>query len=148
MMTKKLVMVIGVVFILVGLLGFVNDPVLGLFDVDLVHNLIHLGSGILALVFAKKGDYAARMYARVLGVIYGLVAIIGLASEDEILGLFQANSADDWLHIVLALVILAVGFCDLDKMNKMMGDMAAKKQASNPPSTPPSTPPTTPAGGV
>lgn len=133
MMTKKLVMVIGVVFILVGILGFFNDPVLGLFDVDLVHNFIHLGSGILALVFAMKGTYAAKTYAKVLGIVYGLVAVIGLFSEDSILGLFTANSADDWLHVVLALVILAVGFGDMDKM--MGGKM--KTPATPTSSTPP-----------
>ncbi len=103
-------MVVGVVFIILGLLGFVNDPILGIFDVDLLHNLVHLASGILALVFASQGEAQARRFALILGVVYGLVTILGfLVGDGKILGLISTNGADNILHLVLTVVFLIVG---------------------------------------
>lgn len=125
-MAKKVVMTLGVVFVLVGLLGFVNDPVLGLFEVDLWHNLVHLLSGVLALVFAMKGEEGAKMFAKVFGVVYTLVAVLGLLLPgDMLLGLIEVNLADDLLHVLLALVFLYVGFAK--------GKGAPSMPAQNPP---------------
>ncbi len=104
-------MIVGVVFILLGLIGFVNDPILGIFEVDTLHNLVHLASGILALVFASQGEAQARRFALILGIVYGLVTILGFLSGDsgEILGLISTNGADNVLHLVLTIVFLVVG---------------------------------------
>src|SRR3989338_8127499 len=121
MMAKKLVMTLGVVFIVVGLLGLVNDPILGIFEVDLVHNLVHIASGVLAVIFAGKGEMMAKKFAQVFGVVYALVAVLGLVLPGEkVLGLIQANFADDLLHVALAAIFLYAGF-------GMKGDMMMKK---------------------
>ncbi len=109
-MLKNVLYVLGVVFILIGLLGFFNNPILGIFAVDTVHNVVHLLSGILALVFAGKPSQA-KMFAIVFGIVYGLVAILGLLmGEGKVLGLITVNAADNYLHILLAVVLLVVGF--------------------------------------
>lgn len=122
-MAKKMVMTLGVVFIVVGLLGFVMDPILGIFEVDLVHNLVHLASGVLAVVFAGKGEMMAKKFAQVFGVVYALVAVLGLVLPgDKVLGLIEANLADDILHVVLAAVFLYTGFgMKGEMMKKDMG---------------------------
>ena len=110
-MAKKFVMALGVIFVVIGLLGFVNDPVLGLFEVDVVHNLVHLVSGILAFLFAAKGEMMAKKFARIFGVVYGLVAVLGLVLPGEtLLGLLEVNFADDLLHVAIAALFLYVGF--------------------------------------
>lgn len=110
-MEKTIVTVLGIVFVAIGLLGFVNDPILGIFDVDTLHNIVHLLSGVLALGAVGMGMDAVRTYAKVLGVVYALVAVAGLLmSGDMILGLFVTNMADDLLHVVLAAVLLYAGF--------------------------------------
>jgi len=108
-MTKTVLYVLGAVFIVVGLLGFVNHPVLGIFEVNTLHNLIHLASGILALIYAGMAESQAKTFAVVMGVIYALVTILGFLLGGNILGLIQANLADNLLHLVLAVVFLAVG---------------------------------------
>ena len=114
-MLKKAAMVFGVVFILVGILGFVpgvtNDGMLlGIFHVDTLHNIIHLVSGIAALALA--GSYGtSKIYFQVFGVIYALVAILGYFSgDDKVLGLITNNMSDAVLHTVIALVSLYLGF--------------------------------------
>lgn len=106
-----ILMVLGMVFVAMGLLGFVNDPVLGLFEVDMLHNVIHLVAGLLALTAVGMGESMMRLYARVFGLVYGLVAVLGfLMGGDMILGLFEANMADHVLHAGLAVALLYVGF--------------------------------------
>lgn len=110
-MDKKIITILGVVFLAIGVLGFFNDPLLGVFEVDTLHNIIHLLSGALALVVAGMGTDAMRAYTRVFGVVYGLVAVLGfLMPGDMILGLFMSTMADDVLHLVLAVVLLYIGF--------------------------------------
>lgn len=109
-MAKKLVMVLGVVLALVGLLGFFNNPVLGIFPVNALHNIVHLASGILAIVFAMQGEAQAVMLAKVLGVVYLLVAVLGLIAPSLIDSLIIVNGADNILHLLLAAVFLWVGF--------------------------------------
>lgn len=110
-MSKKLLMVLGVVFLLIGAIGFFSDPILGIFDVDPVHNVIHLVSGALALYFANKGGKAMKTFAIVFAVVYGLVTILGFVmGGGEILGLMEVNGADNILHLVITLAFLYVGF--------------------------------------
>lgn len=112
---KKLAKILGAVLVIVGVLGFVpgivsNGLLLGIFAVDLVHNVIHLLTGIVALGAAMSSEKHARLFFKVFGVVYALVAVIGLVQGGSVLGLFVTNMADHLLHIVLALVFLYVGF--------------------------------------
>lgn len=114
-MIKKLSLVFGIVFLAIGILGFVpgvtddQDMLLGIFKVGVLHNLVHILSGVAALIAAKSEDYA-QLYFRVFGSVYALVAIIGFIQGDTVLGLFDINMADNWLHTVLAVAILGIGF--------------------------------------
>lgn len=124
-MIRKLAILFGVVFVAVGLLGFVpgittDGKLLGIFQVSTLHNIIHLLSGIAALIAAGNEAYA-RLYFRIFGVVYGLVAIIGWLQGTTVLGLIDVNVADNVLHTVLAIAILAVGFA--------LPDVAAPRSA-------------------
>ena len=126
LMTQKIMYVLGGVFVLVGLLGFIMpSPLFGLFAVDTMHNIVHLLSGILAIWFAKMGPDKAAMFAKILGLVYLLVTILGFLMVDKcsILGLIHINSTDNYLHLVLAVVLLYVGF----------GMGGSKPQSSNMP---------------
>ena len=113
-MIRKLATVFGIIFVAIGILGFVpgvttDHMLFGLFHVGVVHNIIHLLSGIVALI-AMNSAGLSRLYFRIFGAIYALVAVIGWLQGTTVLGLFDVNLADNVLHTVLALVILAIGF--------------------------------------
>lgn len=106
-MAKTIMMIAGVVFVLIGVLGFFSNPILGIFGVNTLHNLVHIVSGILAFVFAMQGEAQARKFAMILGVVYALVTILGFLG---VLGFLAVNPADNFLHLILAVVFLIVGF--------------------------------------
>ncbi len=110
-MVKTVTMVLGVVLLLIGILGFfMSSPLLGLFEVDTTHNVVHLLSGIVGLIAASSGTSYARLFLIVFGLVYGAVAVIGFTMSGSILGMFTVNMADNYLHTAIALVCLAVGF--------------------------------------
>ncbi len=119
-MYKSLATLFGAVFILVGILGFIPgiSPVhsdgmhylLGIFMVGGIHNAIHLLSGVAALAGAAKSEKYARLYFQVFGSVYALVTIVGFLQKDTVLGIIHVNAADNFLHLGLAVAILAIGF--------------------------------------
>ncbi len=109
-MIKMLTWILAAAFIVLGIVGFVQNPALGLFEVDTVHNIIHLASGIVAIIAVLSGESYARLFLIVFGIVYALVAVIGFANNGDILGFFDTNRSDDYLHTAIALACLAVGF--------------------------------------
>lgn len=114
MSTQTLAKLFGAVFLVIGILGFVpgitsDGYLLGIFEVDTLHNIIHLLSGILALVLAKDA-MKAKLYFKVFGVVYALVTIIGFLHGSSVLGLIGVNLADNLLHLIIAVAALIIGF--------------------------------------
>jgi uncharacterized protein DUF4383 len=114
MTAKTAALVIGIVFVLVGILGFIPNPLIsptGLFAVNTMHNLVHLISGIVLL--AGVYSFGAALGLKIIGIVYALVAILGffIVGDDQMmLGMIHVNDADKWLHVLLAVVILIAGF--------------------------------------
>jgi hypothetical protein len=107
----------GVVFLVVGILGFVpavtkGEMLLGIFHVNTAHNAVHLLSGVVALLCGMSGVGASRWYFRIFGLVYALVAVLGFLNPGDtmLLGLISNNMADTWLHVGIAAVSLLIGF--------------------------------------
>lgn len=119
-MLTKAAYVFAAVFIGIGILGFVpalapKDDMgmpllLGLFMVGVIHNIIHLASGIAAFLGARSGEAYASLYFKVFGAVYALVTVVGFVQKDTVLGLIHVNMADNVLHLAIAVATLALGF--------------------------------------
>jgi hypothetical protein len=115
-MVKTAAIIFGLVFLLVGILGFVpactsNEMLLGIFHVNFAHNVVHLASGAVFLLCGMSGAGPSRMFFKIFGIVYALVAALGFYYGDQpILGIVSNNTPDVWLHVVLALVMLYLGF--------------------------------------
>lgn len=112
---KMVAMIAGAVLALVGLLGFVMEsPLLGLFHVNLLHNLVHLLSGVVLLGAAFMNNGAnARITLLVLGVVYAIVTILGFVAPGLTGSLIGGETAsellyDNVLHLILAVVFIGV----------------------------------------
>ncbi|MDO8510346.1 MAG: DUF4383 domain-containing protein [bacterium] len=118
-MVKTLGIIIGIVFLAVGILGYIPNPIVGmdagdLFATDQMHNLVHLASGIIILLASLGRAATAATTLKVFGVIYLILAVVGFwqigSGTGVLLGLVEVNGADNWLHLVLGIVILAAGY--------------------------------------
>jgi hypothetical protein len=127
-MIRGFARVFGIVYMAVGILGFVpglvqpvdhgpdlavhayHGRLLGLFPVNLLHNLVHMLIGIWGL--AASGSLpAARWFGRGLAVFYGVLAVLGLFPATQTLfGLVPIQGNDVWLHALTALVAAYFGF--------------------------------------
>lgn len=124
-MVRRVAMVFGIVFLLLGILGLISPGgmsmgvsapgmILGLFPVNLLHNIVHLLFGVWGLM-ASRSFTGAKMYAQVGGVIYIVLAICGWLLPDTF-GLLPNGGNDIWLHALLGIVLVAVGFTAKDTM--------------------------------
>ena len=126
-MAKTLATVFGVVFVIVGLLGFVGNPLVGegvLFHTNLTHDIVHLIIGIILLAVAFMAAEQSALTLKIFGAIYLIVALLGFFMTSPILGLIEVNAADQWLHLVLGIVLIAAGTYAKDGRSGMSAPMS------------------------
>ena len=136
-MAKTIATVLGVAFILVGLVGFIAPGFLGT-HLSLVHNLVHLISGAVSLYFGLKGTLAgARAFCLAFGAVYGLLGVAGFllggsgqhtvggishGTDSRLLavipGQLELGSVDHTLHILLGIVYLVGGLLTRADLNR------------------------------
>lgn len=111
LLVKPLTGILGLVLTVFGIAGFfvAGNTLLG-FEVDTTHNIVYLLSGLVALFAFSSSQLHSRWYLIIFGLVYGLVAVIGFTMGGDILGLFHANTADNYLHLGIAAACLIVGF--------------------------------------
>ena len=115
-MIKSAAALFGIVFLLVGILGFVpgvapDQMLFKIFHVNAAHNIVHIGSGIIFLIAAMAGAEASTAWFKIFGVIYAIVAIWGfVVGTGNTLWMVSNNPAVTYLHVVLAAVMLFLGF--------------------------------------
>lgn len=117
---------VSAVFVLVGILGFIpgittnydqlslaghtsGALLLGVFAVSVLHNIVHLLFGVVGFAMARTAT-GARNYLIGGGVVYALLFLYGLVIDHGSDANFvPVNTADNWLHLVLAVGMIALG---------------------------------------
>ena len=114
---QVLALVVGAVYTVVGIVGFVitgfddffghtGDDILG-FMINPFHNLVHVLIGLAGLALARTLS-GTRTYGWLLAIGYGAAFVYGLFAVGESWDFLNLNWADNWLHLVSALVGLAI----------------------------------------
>ncbi|WP_346533395.1 DUF4383 domain-containing protein [Micromonospora sp. DPT] len=116
----------GVVFLLIGVLGFIpgittdygtmkfaghdsEAKLLGLFQVSILHNLVHLAYGVAGLALARTVS-GARTFLLAGGALYLVLWLYGVVVDhDSGANFVPLNNADDWLHLFLGVGMIALG---------------------------------------
>jgi hypothetical protein len=116
---QTLSLVFGIVYLLVGIVGFFvtgfddfagnsqHERLIGLFMINPLHNVAHILVGIAGIALAKTLA-SARTYGWLLAVLYGALFIYGLIAAGESWDFLNINAADNVLHIATALVGLVI----------------------------------------
>jgi hypothetical protein len=140
---EKAATAVGVVFLLVGILGFVpgittnygdmtfashdsGAELLGIFQVSILHNIVHLLFGVAGLVMGRTVS-GARSFLVGGGAIYVVLWLYGLLIDKESSANFvPVNSADDWLHLVLGVGMIALGVALSQRVRETADTRAAR----------------------
>ena len=117
MNAKTAALIIGISFIVVGLLGFVSNPIVGdgaLFHTDTIHNMVHIISGALFLLVAFAFPASLKGFMKLFGIVYFALGFLGFIMYGSsgmglVLGFLHVNGADNYLHLALGLVIFLAG---------------------------------------
>jgi uncharacterized membrane protein YiaA len=123
---QKAALAVGAVFLVVGIAGFIpgittdydqlsfaghhlGAMLLGVFAVSVLHNIVHLLFGAAGIGLARTFN-SARLYLIIGGAVYVVLWVYGLAIERHSDANFvPVNTADNWLHLALAVVMIGLG---------------------------------------
>jgi hypothetical protein len=122
-LVQSLAALVGITFLAVGILGFIpgitthygdlsfaghdsGAKLLGLFQVSILHNIVHLLFGVAGLVLARNAA-EARTYLIGGGVVYLALWVLGLVGGADWI---PANTADNWLHLALGVGMISLGY--------------------------------------
>lgn len=131
-MVRKFALIFGIIYVIAGIAGFIPalnphhadmPPIavdsfygraLGLFPVNILHNLVHLAVGVWGIL-GSRSIGGARLFGRGLAIFYGLLAILGLIpATNTMFGLVPLYGNDVWLHAGTALIAAYFGFVARD----------------------------------
>ncbi|GAA2768453.1 DUF4383 domain-containing protein [Streptomyces paradoxus] len=122
---QQAALLLGLVFLVVGVLGFIpgittdygslefashesGAELFGLFQVSILHNLVHLAYGLAGLMLAGTAA-GAYSYLLVGGAVYLVLWVYGLSvGHDSDANFVPMNTADDWLHFVLGIAMIGL----------------------------------------
>ena len=124
---QRAALLFGIIFLAVGVLGFipgitsdygrldvfddVGAKLLGIFGVNILENIVHLLYGVAGLLAARRSWSAAKNYFIAGGAIYLVLWLYGLVIDEQSAANFVGlNMAAHWLHFVLGVAMVAVGF--------------------------------------
>jgi hypothetical protein len=123
---QKAALAVGVVFLAVGVLGFIpgvtqnfsdmefashesDALLLGIFQVSILHNIVHLLFGVAGILLARSFS-GARNYLIIGGAIYLVLFLYGLlVGQESTANFVPVNMADDILHLVLGIAMIGLG---------------------------------------
>ncbi|MFD4990229.1 DUF4383 domain-containing protein [Streptomyces sp. NPDC058374] len=123
---QQAAMIVGAVFLLVGVLGFIpgittgydtmefashhsEAKLLGVFQVSILHNLVHLAFGVAGVAMARTAS-AARTFLLAGGAVYLVLWVYGMfVGHHSSANFVPLNAADDWLHFVLGVGMITLG---------------------------------------
>lgn len=131
MRTRYFALILGVVFLAAGILGFVpglvtapegqpgllieagHGNLLGLFPVNVLHNLVHLLFGVWGVV-VWRNFAASRVYSRSVAIIYAVLTVMGLIPGlQTVFGLVPVHGHDVWLHALIAIAAAYFGYASI-----------------------------------
>ena len=134
MQTRYFALVMGIIFLVVGVAGFIpalvtpappgtdemavdamHGRLFGLFPVNTLHNLVHIAFGIWG-VAAYRNFSGARLFAKVTAVVYAVLMVMGFIPVlNTTFGLVPLYGHDIWLHALIAIAAAYFGFRTVDR---------------------------------
>jgi len=111
-MTKTFTLIVGAVFFLLGVAGFVNNPLIGeraFFYAGTTLNIVHMIAGAILWIVARTMSHRAEHALQAIGFIFLFVSIFGFilpSAEQPLFGIIHVSVADNWLHLAFGTLLI------------------------------------------
>ena len=113
-LARTVAVAFGAVYLLLGIVGFVLDnPLFGLFEVNWLHNIVHILVGA-SLLYGSMSYSTAIQATRGVGAVLFVLGILGFVAADGF-GLVPLGGNNIWLHLASGAILLATGFMATDE---------------------------------
>lgn len=112
-MVKKLALILGIILLFLGFLGFIPNPLIGFekyFHTNWLHNLIHIFTGGLLVMSSIISSRSASTWLRISGLFFLLLFVNGLIDIDYLFGFIPSNMNNSWLHLALGVLLTLTSF--------------------------------------
>ena len=111
---RTVAVVFGAIYLLLGIVGFVLDnPLFGYFEVNWLHNIVHILVGA-SLLYGSMSYSTAIQATRGVGAVLVILGVLGFIAPDGF-GLVPLGGNDIWLHLATGAILLATGFMATDE---------------------------------
>jgi hypothetical protein len=116
-MARTISYAIGAALLVLGVWGFIEAPVLGLFATNTAHSLVYIIVGAVLLYFGYAWGGMSMMVLKVIGILLVLLAAAGFVmGGDTVFGLLANSLNDQVLHLVAGVVLIWAGFMSGKRM--------------------------------
>jgi hypothetical protein len=117
-MTKTIATLFGVIYLLVGVLGFIpalggsssvaSSALFNIASVNIYHNIVHVIIGLAGLSGGRT-EAGAAMFGKTFGVILLILGLVGFVTPN-LFGILPIGGGDIWIHLVTGAILAYVGF--------------------------------------
>lgn len=113
---RPFAIIFGIIFLVIGIGGFIpsfvsENHLFATFRVNIWLNILHTASGLIGLGVGFGTIRASTLYFQIIGIVYSILAILGFIYGDKaIFGIFASNDPNTWIHVILAVAALILGF--------------------------------------
>lgn len=112
-MFRFIAILFGIALIFAGVAGFMpalttNGALFGIFEVDMLHNIVHIATGVLAIM-AATSLRTTKLFFLIFGIIYTVIAILGFVRDGDLF-LMHANMADNFLNLGIGLFSMYLAY--------------------------------------
>jgi uncharacterized membrane protein HdeD (DUF308 family) len=146
-MAKNVATILGVVFLIAGLMGFIAPTMMGM-HLTPTHNIVHIVSGLIALYYGLKGRNvkAAKNFLMIFGAVYGLLGVVGflmgagtpnvppMVPDTHVLRLIpnhlELGTADSAMHLLLGFIALIAGVAQRTEREGVPGTSAGRAKSA------------------
>ena len=105
---KMVLKIIGIIVALVGIIGFFNNPIIGILETSTIQNIVYIILGLLILMSVMKGQ---AMLTKIVGIVFAVLGILGFVlSGDTVLGLVQSTTNVNSFNLIVGIIILIIVF--------------------------------------
>lgn len=100
--------IIGIIVALVGIIGFFNNPVIGILETNTIQNVVFIILGLMIIMSTMKEH---MMVTKIIGLIFAILGILGFVlSGDTVIGLVESTTNVNSFNLIIGIIMLIIAF--------------------------------------